>query len=119
MVNLQAQLAYLREQAGQIYLNASATENPNEKLLGKPTTFPQDLQSRFQMENSNMASQFLPNLSTNPSTHYYGNTNSLMEPNPIGNYESSGTVEESISFSSFEESCNSMSYDMQRQWGLS
>ncbi|TKY62374.1 LOB domain-containing protein 29 [Spatholobus suberectus] len=116
VVNLQAQLAYLREQAGQIYLNASATENPNEKYFGKPTTFPQDLQSWFQMENSNMASQFLPNLSTNPSTQYYGNTSTPVDPNPIGNYENSGTIEESISFSSFEESCNSMSYDMQRQW---
>ncbi|KAG4916161.1 hypothetical protein AAZX31_19G149100 [Glycine max] len=115
VVSLQAQLVYLREQASQIYLNASATENPNEKYLGKPTTFPQDLQSWFQMENSNLASQFLPNLSTNPSTQYYGNTNTLVEPNPIGNYENSGTVEESISFSSFKESCNSMSYDMQRQ----
>lgn len=115
MVSLQAQLVYLREQASQIYLNGSATENPNEKYLGKPTTFPQDLQSWFQMENSNLASQFLPNLSTNPSTQYYGNTNTLVEPNPIGNYENSGTVEESISFSSFKESCNSMSYDMQRQ----
>ncbi|KAK7396424.1 hypothetical protein VNO78_17423 [Psophocarpus tetragonolobus] len=119
VVNLQARLAYLREQAGQIYLNASATENPNEKYLRKPTTFPQYLQNWFQMENSNMASQFLPNLSTNPSTQYYEHTNTLMEPNPIGNYENSGTIEESISFSDFEESCNSMSYDMQTQWGFS
>ncbi|XP_020210922.1 LOB domain-containing protein 29 [Cajanus cajan] len=119
VVNLQAQLAYLREQAGQIYLNASAPENPNEKNFGKPTTFPQDLQSWFQMENSNMASQFLPNLSTSSSIQYYGNTNALMDPSPTGNYENSGTIEESISFSSFEESCNSIPYDMQRQWGLS
>ncbi|KAL2321031.1 hypothetical protein Fmac_030000 [Flemingia macrophylla] len=118
VVNLQAQLAYLREQAGQIYLNASATENPNEKYFGKPNTFPQDLQSWFQMENSNMGSQFLPNMSTSSSTQY-GNTNTLIDPNPTGNYDNSGTIEESISFSSFEESCNSMSYDMQRQWGLS
>ncbi|XP_061354019.1 LOB domain-containing protein 29-like [Gastrolobium bilobum] len=118
VVNLQAQLAYLREQASQSCLNVSAAENPNEKYFGKPTTLPQDLQCWFQMENSNVGPQFLPNLSTNPSTtQYYGNT-TLMDPNPIGNYENSGTLEESISFSSFEESCNSMSYDMQGQWAF-
>ncbi|XP_027349031.1 LOB domain-containing protein 29-like [Abrus precatorius] len=119
VVNLQAQLAHLREQVGQICLNASATENPNEKYFAKlPTTFPQDLQNWFQMENSNMGSQFLPNLSTDPSTtQYYGNT-TLMDQNPIGNYEKSGTMEESVSFSSFEESCNFMCYNMQRQWAF-
>ncbi|KAK8473520.1 hypothetical protein PHAVU_001G159400 [Phaseolus vulgaris] len=117
VVNLQAQLVHLKEQAGQIYLNASATETPNEKYLGKSTNFPQYLESWFQTENSNSASQFLPKLSTNTSTQYYGNTNTFMDPNPIGNDDdNSVTVAESISFSSFEESCNSMSCDMQRQW---
>ncbi|CAJ1901753.1 unnamed protein product [Sphenostylis stenocarpa] len=119
VVNLQAQLALLREQAGQIYLNASAIESPNEKYLGKSTTFPQYLQSWFQMENPiNLASQFLPKFSTNTSTQYYENTDTLMDPSPIGNDENSGTVEESISLSNFEESCNSMSCDMQRQWSF-
>jgi len=118
-VNLQAQVAHLREQAGQIYLNASATENPNEKYYGKSTNFPQYLQSWFQTENSNSASQFLPKLSTDTSTQYYGNTNTFMDLNPIGNDDNSVTVEESISFSSFEESCNSsMACDMQREWSF-
>ncbi|KAK7378451.1 hypothetical protein VNO80_03893 [Phaseolus coccineus] len=117
VVNLQAQLVHLKEQAGQIYLNASATDTSNEKYLGKSTNFPQYLESWFQTENSNSASQFLPKLSTNTSTQYYGNTNTFMDPNPIGNDDdNSVTVAESISFSSFEESCNSMSCDMQRQW---
>lgn len=114
MVNLQAQLAYLREQAAQSCLNVSATENPNEEFFGKPTVFPQDLQNWLQMENSNTGPQFLANLSSYPSTtQYYGNSTSLMDPNPIGNYENS-----SISFSSFDESCNSVSFDMQRQWAF-
>lgn len=93
MVNLQAQLVYLREQATQRCFNASAAENPNENIMG-----PQG---------------FSPNLITNPSTlQYYGNI-TPMDPNPIGNYENSGTMEESISFSRFEESC-----DMQRQWSF-
>ncbi|KAK7284101.1 hypothetical protein RJT34_18840 [Clitoria ternatea] len=123
VVNLQAQLTFLREQAGQICLNSSAIENPNEKYFEKPANnnFSQDLQSWFQVENSNMGSQFCANLCTNPSTstQYFGNTSTttsyLMDQNPIGNYENSGTMEESISFSSFDESCSSMSYDMQRQ----
>ena len=123
MVNLQAQLAYLKEQAAQNIVNVSAAaENPNEKYLGnKAPDFSQDLQSWFQSENPNMEPQFLPNLSSNSSTtQYYGNTN-FMDPNPIGNYESSVTLEESVSFSSFDENSNSMSYNMQtnsRQWGF-
>ncbi|CAL0310384.1 unnamed protein product [Lupinus luteus] len=118
VVNLQAQLAYLREQASQNCFNLSGAENPNEKYFGKPTSsFPMDLQNCFHMENPNMGSQFLPNMYNNPSTtQHYGNT---LDPNPIGNYESSGTtLDESTSFSCFDDSCNSMSYDMQRQWGF-
>lgn len=122
MVNLQTQLAYLREQAAHRCLNTSAAENSNEKYLGKPTNFtlPQDLQSWLQMENSNMGGpQFLPNLSTNSSTtQYYGST-TLLDPNLVGIYENSGlTMEESISVSNFDESCSSMSYDMQKQWAF-
>lgn len=125
-MNLQAQLAYLREQAAQSCLNTSAIENPNGKYLGKPSTIsPQDdLHSWFQMENSNMGRpQFPPNYSsTNPSTaEYYGNnTTTLMDPNnPIGNYENSGIITMEESISSFSSLCNSsISYDMQRQWAF-
>lgn len=115
MVNLQAQLAYLREEAVHRCLHASAYENPNER---KPN-FPQDLQSWFQMENSNTSSQFLPNMSSsNPSTIYNGNT-TFMDPNPIGNYEYFGTMEESISsFSSFDDRCNSLSYEVDNLQGV-
>ncbi|TKY52722.1 LOB domain-containing protein 29 [Spatholobus suberectus] len=129
VVNLQAQLACLKEQAAQSCLNASVNENPSEKLFEKSSAaLPQDLQSWFQVENSNLGPEFLPNLCTNLSSaaQHYGN-NALMEDlNPIGiNYEnSSGAMEESSSFSSFDESSNySMSYDMQMQtsrrtWGF-
>ncbi|CAL5193726.1 unnamed protein product [Lathyrus oleraceus] len=130
VVNLQAQLAYMREQAAQRCLNTSFSENPNEKSFVKPSNIlPQDLQSWFQMENdSNMSPQLHPNLSsstTNLSTTpqcYNGNATTLMDLNPIiGNYENSGALEETISsFSNFEERChNSMScHDMQRQWSF-
>ncbi|XP_054804386.1 LOB domain-containing protein 29-like [Prosopis cineraria] len=128
VVNLQAQLAYLREQAAQSFLNASSMENPNEKYCGKPiTTFPHDLHGWFQTQNSDTSGhQFLPNMSNNSSltTQHYGSSSStpFLNPNPIGNYENSGTLEDSISFSSFDEAAsNSMSYDSQanrKQWGF-
>lgn len=132
MVNLQAQLAYLKEQAAQTCLNPSANENPNEKST---TAFlPQDLQGWFQqMENSNHQlgqDQFLPsnnnlsNISSSATTQCYGNnTTTLMDLNPVGNnYENSGMfMEESSSFSSFNEE-SSNSYDMQtinrRTWAF-
>ncbi|GAU25173.1 hypothetical protein TSUD_150720 [Trifolium subterraneum] len=129
VVNLQAQLAYMKEQAAQRCLNTSLIENPNEKNFVKPSNIlPQDLQ--IQMENySYISPQFLPNLSSSSTTnlsttHYYnGNSTTLMDLNPIinGSYENSGTLEESISsFSNFDERCNnSMSYEnMQRQWNF-
>ncbi|XP_061366946.1 LOB domain-containing protein 29-like [Gastrolobium bilobum] len=122
VVNLQAQLAYLKEQAAQSCFNASTNKNPNEKHFERSNAFPQDLQSWFHGENSNLGPEFLPNLSNNSSaTQYYGN-NAFMDLNPIGDYECSGVKEESSSFSSFEESSNnSMSYDFQtnmRSWAF-
>ncbi|XP_045806037.1 LOB domain-containing protein 29-like [Trifolium pratense] len=114
VVNLQAQLAYMKEEAAQRCLNTSIIENPNEKNFVKPSNniLPQDLQ--IQMENNSyMSPQFLPNLSSSTTnlstTHYYnGNSTTFMDLNPIiGNYENSGTLEESISsFSNFDDRCN-------------
>ncbi|KAI5394955.1 LOB domain-containing protein 29 [Lathyrus oleraceus] len=128
VVNLQTQLAYLKEQAAQTCMNNSSTsENPNEKST--PHTLPQDLQSWFNVENSNNyqhGQEFLTNNLSNISltTQCYGNNNnSHMDLNPMRNYENSRVMEEnSSSFSSFEESTsNSISYDMQtnrRTWGF-
>ncbi|XP_027362909.1 LOB domain-containing protein 29-like [Abrus precatorius] len=125
VVNLQAQLAYLKEQAAQSCVNVSAQENPSEKFFEKSYTLPQDLQSWFQVENSNLGQDFFPNLGTSLSsaTQHYGNNALMDDLNPINgiNYEKSGAMEESSSFSSFDDSSNySMSYDMQtnrRTWG--
>jgi hypothetical protein len=119
----------MKEQAAQRCLNTSIIENPNEKNFVKPSNIlPQDLQ--IQMENySYLCPQFLPNLSSSSTTnlsttHYYNeNSTTLMDLNPIiGNYENSGTLEESISsFSNFDERCNNSigNYDnMQRQWNF-
>ncbi|KAK7277531.1 hypothetical protein RJT34_22545 [Clitoria ternatea] len=119
VVNLQAQLAYLKGQAAQSCSNASINESPCEKSFEKSSfALPLDLQSWFQVENSNMRQEFLPNLcSTNlaSATQYFGN-NALMEDlNPIGvNCENSGGSDESGTFCSFDESSNySMSFNMQ------
>ncbi|KAK4281252.1 hypothetical protein QN277_012773 [Acacia crassicarpa] len=120
VVNLQAQLAYLREQAAQSnILNVSVPENPNKLAAFSD----HDLQKWFQPENSNTGgTQFLPTSSDMNSfaTQCYGNyTSTFVNPNTI--------TEESGSFSSFHDqdqtNCNSVSFDnMQatssRQWGF-
>ncbi|KAK7270326.1 hypothetical protein RIF29_23387 [Crotalaria pallida] len=128
VVNLQAQLSYLKEQAaaGPSCLNASANRNPNEKYFDeKPinNSFPQDLSSWFQVGNSDqLGPEFLPNLSNN-SYENNNNCTTLMDINPIiGNIydQNSGIKEESSSFCSFDESSNS--YDMtntnRREWAF-
>ncbi|KAL1351631.1 hypothetical protein HN51_015526 [Arachis hypogaea] len=108
VMNLQAQLAYLREQAAQ-----SCNLNPNTTTALYPHH--QDLGNSFQMENSTMVPHFLSNSSSNyPSSatqQYHGNTRSslMMESNPIENYENS-----SISFNSysFDETCDTLFFDM-------
>ncbi|KAF7818407.1 LOB domain-containing protein 29-like [Senna tora] len=104
VVNLQAQLAYLKEQAGQsnINVNASAmSENPN----GKAAFCDHDLQKWFlEAENPNMGMQ------------WNGINEMDVKPTAVatGNYENHP---ESISISSFhQETCNSYSsydHDMQ------
>lgn len=111
VVNLQAQLASLKEQATQSFLNGSATTNPNDKLYGKPS-YPLDLQSWFQSENSSTVPQLNPNNLANNMPYC---ENGIMDPNSMGNYGNSTS-----SFDSFEEASHSMSsFDMQTdnlQW---
>ncbi|KAJ8749617.1 hypothetical protein K2173_026266 [Erythroxylum novogranatense] len=106
VVNLQAELASLRAQAAQNFLNASTTVSS-----GKHPSFPQDLQSWFQSENSNMISHLNPNLN---NTMAYGGKG-FMDPTSIGNYGNLAN-----SFDSCEEASQSLScFDMQsdkRQW---
>ncbi|XLU18089.1 hypothetical protein S245_054155 [Arachis hypogaea] len=108
VMNLQAQLAYLREQAAE-----SCNLNPNNTTALYPNH--QDLGNSFQMENSTMVPQFLSDSSSNyPSSatqQYHGNTRSsliMMESNPIENYENSSI--------SFDETCDTVFFDMKRLW---
>ena len=122
VVNLQAQLASLKElQAAQSFLNGSASANPNEKYYGNPS-HPQDVQSWFQSEISNMMQQFNPNINNNASTMPYQENMSMS--NSMGNYGNSNIPEEiNASYGcSYEEASHSMtSLDMNiydKQWSL-
>ncbi|XP_065876240.1 LOB domain-containing protein 29-like [Euphorbia lathyris] len=115
VINLQAQLASVKEQAAQTMINgcsAAAVANPNERK--PPLITPQDLQNWFQQSgnsNYNTTPQFNPN--------GYGENGLNMDPYCVGNYGNSS----SSSFDSFEEahSQSISSLDMQtdhhdRQW---
>ncbi|XVE77900.1 hypothetical protein DITRI_Ditri13aG0101000 [Diplodiscus trichospermus] len=122
VVNLQAQLASLKEQATQSILNGSVTANPNNKYYGKLPSQLQDVQSWFHPDNSSMAPGFNPNLSNHPITNSYCE-NGFLDPNSFGNYENSvisSSGENHVSFTTFREDPHSMSsFEMQtnnRQW---
>ncbi|KAJ4822113.1 hypothetical protein Tsubulata_002838 [Turnera subulata] len=113
VVNLQAQLASLKEQAAQTLLSGSATANPNDKYYGKQPSYPQDLQNWFPSENSN--NQLVPQFNPNPSTTMPYCENGFLDPNTMGNYGNP-----SSSFDSYEEVSHSISsFDGQtdnKQW---
>lgn len=70
VINLQAQLDLIKEQAGaQGFPNGSAsTANPNERYNnGRQYQQVEDLQNWFQSENSNMVPQYSPNLTNEAS----------------------------------------------------
>ncbi|KAL1367505.1 hypothetical protein HN51_021575 [Arachis hypogaea] len=143
VVNLQAQLTYLKEQAAQQSCVNGGNPN-NERYFDKPNIAdnnnnnfitPQDLQSwLFNMENSSSSNlggleSLHPNLCNNNDSSYNGisdgnnnnnNVNNsmmmMMDLKPINNNGS--YYENSNSFSSFEESSsNSMSYEMETNGG--
>ncbi|XP_057964835.1 LOB domain-containing protein 29-like [Malania oleifera] len=101
VVNLQAQLASLKEQAAQSFVNSPAAANPNERLCGKPPSYPQDVQSWFQLENMNTIPQFNPNFCTSQMMQYC--ENGFLDPNSMGNYENSIMAEQNVPFASFKE----------------
>ncbi|MBA0762736.1 hypothetical protein Gotri_012314 [Gossypium trilobum] len=116
VVNLQAQLASLKAQAAQSIANGSVTANPNDKYHGKLHNL-QDVQTWFHPNDSSMAPNFNPNLSTSS----YGLSD---RTSSLGNFEnsviSSGS-DDYVSFNTnFEDAPRSMSpFDMQthnRQW---
>ncbi|MBA0686255.1 hypothetical protein Goari_013866, partial [Gossypium aridum] len=123
VVNLQSQLASLKEQASQSIVNGSVTANPNGKL---PSQF-QDVQSWFHSDNSSMALKFNPNIPNHPSTNSYCE-NGVLNPNPLGNYENSFTspgedhVSSYTTTTTFGEASHAMSsldlHTNNRQWGF-
>lgn len=125
VVNLQAQLASLKEQAARSFTNCSTNANSSERFCGKfPSFDPQDVQSWFQSQNPNIIPQLDPNTASN-----FGNNpfyeNGIANQNPMGNYENQMKVEENVSFSSFEEGSSHHSMDSldhvqanYRQWPL-
>ncbi|CAB4321862.1 unnamed protein product [Prunus armeniaca] len=128
VVNLQAQLASLKDQAAQSFVNGSAVANPNEKFYGKIPSHTEEAQSWFpEFENSsNSMPQFNSTHINNPGTtsHY---ENGIMNSNNSvnGSYENSVNIpEENVSYGSFEEgtSHSMSSFGMQtnynRQWGF-
>ncbi|XP_059318718.1 LOB domain-containing protein 29-like [Lycium ferocissimum] len=114
VVNLQAQLASLKEQAAQNLQNGSNYANPNCDQF-------QDLQSWFyQSENpSNMPQFDHSSLTSNNnigSTPYHGSESYNMTSNNyhMGNYDNTNLVVPKGNMSSFEEgSCSADSFDMQ------
>ncbi|KAL0459427.1 UNVERIFIED_CONTAM: LOB domain-containing protein 29 [Sesamum latifolium] len=120
VVNLQAQLASLKEQAAQCLINNSnITANPNDQKFYGAThsNFSQDVQSWWNsFQNQGTMPQFDANFSNNninvENMAYYAS--GTMNPNdPSMKYENSGFPEENTSFGSMD------SLEMQsneRQW---
>ncbi|KAF5741885.1 hypothetical protein HS088_TW10G00892 [Tripterygium wilfordii] len=107
VVNLQAQLASLKEQAARTFVNGSGAVNPNEKYYGKQAFFhTQDVQSwlhqQLESTSSNMVPQFnIPNLTNNHDNGVFG-------VNTMGDYGNSVNPEDNTTFDSFEEASNSI-----------
>ncbi|CAI9761400.1 unnamed protein product [Fraxinus pennsylvanica] len=95
VVNLQAQLASLKEQAAQCIPNSSnITANPRDGL-----SFLQDVQNWYSQpfQNQGMMSQFDPNLNnTTGDMPYFENQNTNL--NPVLKYESSAFHKDNILF---------------------
>lgn len=129
VVNLQAQLACLKEQAAQSILSNRTAANPNpnpnhhdHKFQGEsPYSLPQDVQSWWQScQNQGTTTQFdasfeSNNVNENSSMPYYSNGAMYPNNNPSVKYESSSCFpeENTSSFGSMD------SLEMQsngRQW---
>ncbi|KAE8685038.1 LOB domain-containing protein 14 [Hibiscus syriacus] len=117
VVNLQAQLASLKEQAAQSStFNGSVTANPNENNYGNLPSqqLHDDVQSWFHPHDSTMAqSNFNPS-HPNHSTAYSYCENRFLDPTSLGNYESSS---DRSSFTAFdgEAPCSMSSFG---QWSF-
>ncbi|KAK1399144.1 LOB domain-containing protein [Heracleum sosnowskyi] len=106
VVNLQVQLASLKEQASQSFFSGSGSSgNPNYDTpanIGKfyPSDSPLDVQNWFQSENASMIPPF-----DHPISSRNINGDFMINPNSSsGNYENSAIPQrENVSFSSLED----------------
>ncbi|CAI9107671.1 OLC1v1007084C1 [Oldenlandia corymbosa var. corymbosa] len=122
VVSLQAQLAFLKEQAaGQSFGNGySSSGNPNEKSQGKyMPNLSQDLQSWFQQGNcGNNFSRF----DSNNLSHNYNQSGSMSQSSMSNCQNYSAFQGDNISSANYEEGSQSMdSFEIQtreeHQWG--
>ncbi|KAK8588366.1 hypothetical protein V6N12_022812 [Hibiscus sabdariffa] len=117
VVNLQAQLASLKEQAAQSVVNGvSVTVNPSDKYNGKVPSQLQDVESWFHSGNPSMAPNF------NPTNSYCAN-DGFFDPNSLASYENSvSSSGEDHVYTTFGQASHSVpSLDIQtdnRQWGF-
>ncbi|KAK2970150.1 hypothetical protein RJ640_019618 [Escallonia rubra] len=118
VVNLQAQLSSLKEQAGHSLFSGCTMANPNERSYGKLPSHTQNVQSSFHSENSGMVPQFDPTFTSNLGS-MLSCENGIMNLSSSTGYENSVLQDENASFSSFQEGSYSMnSTHDDRQWNL-
>lgn len=108
VVNLQVQLASLKEQASQSFFSGSGSSGNPDYAKFNPIESPYDVQTWFQSENASMVPPFdHPNSSRNIYGDYMVNPNSSS-----GNFENSAiTRREDVSFSSLEDQGSTYTMD--------
>ncbi|KAL2540681.1 LOB domain-containing protein 29 [Abeliophyllum distichum] len=112
VVNLQAQLASLKEQASQS-LNGSNNGNPSDKFYNESHSFRQDVQSWFEScQNQDRMAQFYNHMNNNMTDISYLQRSTM---NPIVKCENPVFNEENISYDSMD-SLEMQSND--RQWAF-
>ncbi|KAF8401854.1 hypothetical protein HHK36_012801 [Tetracentron sinense] len=123
VVNLQTQLASLKAQAAQSLINGSTTTSSlqEDKFYSKVLSYPQEVQSLFHSDDSNMVQQFHPNPSNNVEEMLFYDSG-IMDLDSISDNSNSVMPEGNVSFSGFEDPSHAMtSLDMQtnsRKWAF-
>ncbi|KAF5195348.1 Lob domain-containing protein crl1 [Thalictrum thalictroides] len=104
VVNLQAQLAFFKDQAAQNLVSGCSTTSSSQeqKLFEKFHTFPsQDIQGFIASEMSASQQQFHPNPNNSAETLYH--VNELRDPNSLNNYHHMFMPGENDSYNSLED----------------
>ncbi|XP_073158352.1 LOB domain-containing protein 29-like [Henckelia pumila] len=121
VVNLQAQLASLKEQAAHCIINTSSNPNPQKLYGDSHSNFPQDIQTWWQ-SHQNQGSSHIPqydanfitsNINIESHTGHYAN-GAMNQLHPPVKYENSGFRDESASYGSTDSMDHMQSNN--RQW---